>query len=309
MITGDHAATAAAVGDAVGIDRADVHSRVRPEAKSDIVAALRDDGEIVAMTGDGVNDAPALRAADIGVSMGERATEVARQAAGIVLTRDDLGAFVPALREGRRVFDNLRRFLHYALSGGFAEIVVMLAGPVVGFPVPLQAGQLLWMNLLTHGLPGVALGSEPAASDVLERPPRRPSEHLLDERTVRRVMVLGTALAVSALVAGVAARPLDLSWQSTVFVTLTLGQLAAALTLRPPGTPWGVNRMLPGSVGVNLVLIAAAVTWSPLRELLHTDALRPEGFLLCAAAAAIPALVGRWQSRHSGRTAAASAAS
>ena len=295
MITGDHYATALTVADLVGVAHDDVYARVLPEDKRGIVESLRARGEVVAMTGDGVNDAPALRAADIGVSMGERATEVARQAASIVLTRDDLGAMVAAIREGRRMYDNLRRFLHYALSGGLAEILVMLAGPAFGFAVPLQAGQLLWVNLLTHGLPGVAIGNEAAAVNVLHRPPRPPTEQLLDAGTMRRVGVLGTAIAIACLLAGAYARHAGHPWQSIVFLTLALSQLAAAIALRPRGAGLGTNRMLTGAVALNVVLAALAVTWGPLRELLHTRPLDLREFALCAACAVLPAVVARIQ--------------
>ena len=295
MITGDHLGTALAIADAVGLPHEDVHARVLPDDKRAIVTALRDGGQVVAMTGDGVNDAPALRAADIGVAMGARATEVARQAAGIVLTRDDLGAMVSALREGRRMYDNLRRFLHYALSGGLAEIVVMLAGPAFGFAVPLQAGQLLWVNLLTHGLPGVAMGNEAAASDVLRRPPRPPAEQLLDRSTLRRVAVLGTTIALACLGAAAFARHTGHPWQSVVFLTLGLSQLAAALALRPCGAGRGTNRMLTGAVVLNVALAVLAVTWRPLRELLHTTTLDLPEMLACALAASVPAAAARLQ--------------
>ena len=297
MITGDHRGTAEAIATQVGIETDDVHARVGPEKKRDIVRALRDGGEVVAMTGDGVNDAPALRAADIGVSMGERATEVARQAASIVLTTDDLGAMVSAIREGRRMYGNLRRFLHYALSGGLAEIVVMLAGPPLGMPVPLQAGQLLWVNLLTHGLPGVAMGNEPAAGDVLRRPPRRPTEQLLDARTGRRVGVLGATIAGTCLAAGGWAHHAGHPWQSVVFMTLALSQLASAMTLRPRNSGVGTNRMLTAAVGLNVVLAVLAVSWQPLREPLHTHALSWAELAVCAVSAAVPAVVAWWQIR------------
>jgi Ca2+-transporting ATPase len=131
-----------------------VHARAEPATKVHLVTAWQHDGQVVAMTGDGVNDAPALRAADIGVAMGRRGTDVARGAADLVLTNDSLGTIVTAVAEGRRVFDNIRRFVRYGLAGGAAEIAVMLLGPLLGWPLPLLAGQILWINLVTHGLPG-----------------------------------------------------------------------------------------------------------------------------------------------------------
>jgi Ca2+-transporting ATPase len=302
MITGDHAATAAAVAAQLGIDPGDVYARVRPQEKIAVVAALQADGEVVAMTGDGVNDAPALRAADVGVAMGQRGTEVAKQSAQIVLTADDLSAMIPAIGEGRRVYDNLRRFLHYALSGGTAEILVMLGGPALGLTVPLQAGQILWMNLLTHGLPGVAMGNEPAQVDVLMRPPRPPGGQLLDARTGRRVALLGLVIAGCGLAAGLAARARDRPWQTMVFLTVTAAQLGVALALRPPKQRGGQrNRLLLLAVLVDVGLAVAAVWWPPLQALLHTASLSLRDALLCGVAALPAALVARLQVRDARR--------
>ncbi|WP_309246111.1 HAD-IC family P-type ATPase [Verrucosispora sioxanthis] len=190
LVTGDHPATAAAIAGQLGLwsegdpvvrgDDGDpaaappatrVYARTQPEQKLDIIAGLQSRGHVVAMTGDGVNDAPALRRADIGVAMGG-GTEVARQAADLVLVDDDLSTVTAAIGEGRRIYDNIRRFLRYALSGGVAEIAVMLLGPLFGLPVPLLPAQILWINLLTHGVPGVALGAEPAEPGSLRRVPR-----------------------------------------------------------------------------------------------------------------------------------------
>lgn len=300
MITGDHAATAQWVARRVGIDADDVHARVRPDGKKAIIARLRGDGEVVAMTGDGVNDAAALRAASVGVAVGERATEVARQAADIVLTTDDLGPLAQAIGEGRRAFDNVRRFLHYALAGGSAEVLLMLAGPIFGLAVPLQAGQILWVNLLTHGLPGVAMGNEPAPEDVLRRKPRPPEEQMLNMTTGRNVAVLGAVVAAVCLAVGVASRTLDRPWQSSVFVTLTVAQLAIALALRPAHVPWRTNLLLPAAVLANLFLIVLAVEWLPLRELLHTQPLSVAELGLCMVCAALPAGVAVLQRRSKG---------
>ncbi len=305
MITGDHPLTAQAIArqvaaqtDGPAAPPLEVHARVRPEGKTDVVASLQAAGEVVAMTGDGVNDAPALRAADVGIAMGKRGTQVAQQAADLVLTDDDLSAMVPAIGEGRRAYDNLRRFLHYAVSGGLAEVLIMLCGPLFGFSVPLKSGQILWVNLLTHGLPGVAIGNEPAAPDVFTRAPRRPSEQLLNARTAGRIGVLGLAIAVVSVAAAAYARHADRPWQSVLFVTLTACQLAAALALRPPGRNRGRNTMLIAAVALNTLLAWAAVSWTPLRELLRTEALRPSDLLPCLAGALLIAVVARVQVRR-----------
>ncbi|HEY6932037.1 MAG TPA: HAD-IC family P-type ATPase, partial [Marmoricola sp.] len=205
LITGDHPATAAAVAVRVGIipdDRAAdpqvvttgdqiaadqvadltrprVFARTRPEHKLQIVSAWQDRGAVVAMTGDGVNDGPALRKADIGVAMGHRGTEVARQAADMVLADDELTTVEHAIEEGRRVYTNIRRFLVFGLSGGTAEILLMLVGPFTGLRVPLLAAQILWLNLLTHGLTGVAIGAEPVDPRAMSSPPRPPEQSVL----------------------------------------------------------------------------------------------------------------------------------
>ncbi len=203
LITGDHPATARAIATRVGIlspgsgvsgdtasdevvtgrqlaageipdlTRVRVFARTTPQQKLDIVQAWRAGGAVTAMTGDGVNDGPALRQADIGVAMGRRGTEVARQAADLVLADDELSTVVTAVEEGRRVYDNIRRFLLYALAGGVAEILVMLLGPLFGLALPLRAGQILWINLLTHGLTGVAMGA--ARPPARHAPPAAPA--------------------------------------------------------------------------------------------------------------------------------------
>ncbi len=223
LITGDHPATARAVATAVGIIGADdevvdcrtltpddarlgdarVFARATPAQKLDIIQARRDRGDVVAMTGDGVNDGPALHRADIGVAMGQRGTEVARQAAGLVLADDDLATVVAAAEEGRRVYANIRRFLLYGLSGGAAEILVMLAGPFLGLPLPLLPAQILWVNLLTHGLPGVALGSEPVDPAVMRRPPRPPTESVLGAGLWQRILRVGIVITAVTLGAAV----------------------------------------------------------------------------------------------------------
>jgi Ca2+-transporting ATPase len=300
MITGDHPATAAAIARDVGIlddpgqvaTGADiaagltpeqlqgnrVYARTAPEQKLDIVAALQAAGHVVAMTGDGVNDAPALRAADVGVAMGRSGTEVARQAADIVLVDDDFATMVAAVEEGRRVYDNVRRFLLYALSGGTAEVLLMLLGPAFGLPLPLLPGQILWVNMLTHGLPGVALGAEQAEDDVLDRPPRRPGQGVLGEGLGRRIALLALVVTGAALGVGVVADRSGHPWQSMVFVTLTLAQLGVALSLRSQqrsvlSVGLRGNPLLLGSVALNVGLLWLAVGWHPLRELLGTSPL------------------------------------
>jgi P-type Ca2+ transporter type 2C len=307
LITGDHPATAAAIGRQIGILDDDsqvaggdiddltnpatrVYARTRPEQKLDIIAACQQRGEIVAMTGDGVNDAPALRKADIGIAMGS-GTEVARQAADLVLVDDNLATVAAAIGEGRRIYDNIRRFLRYALSGGVAELLVMLAGPLLGMPLALLPGQLLWINLLTHGVPGVALGAEPAEADVTRRPPRSPQESVLGAGLLGSVLIGGLCVASVVLVAGTVARLSERPWQSVMFVVLGLAQLGVALAVRSvpaPGTR--PNWSLPAAVAVCAFLQIGGVLLPPLRLLLGTDPLTIADLLACAAVAAVPGL-------------------
>ncbi|MGC4892348.1 cation-translocating P-type ATPase [Micromonospora sp. DT31] len=313
LITGDHPATAAAIGGQLGLwrdgdplangDDGDpgqahpetrVYARTQPEQKLDIIAGLQSRGHVVAMTGDGVNDAPALRRADIGVAMGG-GTEVARQAADLVLVDDDLTTVATAIGEGRRIYDNIRRFLRYALAGGLAEIAVMLLGPLLGLAVPLLPAQILWINLLTHGVPGVALGAEPAEPGMLRRKPRSPQESVLGGGLGRDVLVTGALIAAAALGAGVAAAYADRPWQSVVFVVLGLAQLGVALAVRAPRPPGSRdrNRALPVAVAVSAVLQVAGVLLPPLRELLGTEPLTALDLLGCALVGVLPGLVLR----------------
>jgi Ca2+-transporting ATPase len=289
LITGDHPATAQAIAARLGIQPDDVYARIHPEQKLDIIAALQREGQVVAMTGDGVNDAPALRRADIGVAMGGAGTEVARQAADLVLTDDNLGTVALAVGEGRRIYDNIRRFLRYALSGGIAELLVMLAGPFVGLAVPLLPAQILWVNLLTHGLPGVALGAEPATPNVMTRPPRSPQQSVLGAGLGGSVLIGGTVIGACVLGAALAARAVGAPWQSVAFVVLGLAQLGVAFAVRAPRRRGGPgNRGLTIAVLTSGVLQIAGVVWQPLRFLLHTDPLSVSELLACAAVAAIP---------------------
>ncbi|MEW2385459.1 cation-transporting P-type ATPase [Micromonospora sp. NPDC047707] len=313
LVTGDHPATAAAIGGQLGLWRdgdplargddgglADAHpgtrvyARTQPDQKLDIIAGLQARGHVVAMTGDGVNDAPALRRADIGVAMGG-GTEVARQAADLVLVDDDLSTVAAAIGEGRRIYDNIRRFLRYALSGGVAEIAVMLLGPLFGLAVPLLPAQILWVNLLTHGVPGVALGAEPAEPGTLRRAPRSPSESVLGAGLGRDVLLTGALIGTVVLGAGVAAAWAERPWQSVVFVVLGLAQLGVALAVRAP-RPAGARRgnlALPLAVAVSASLQVAGVLLPPLRELLGTAPLDAVELLACAAVSVLPGLVLR----------------
>jgi Ca2+-transporting ATPase len=291
LITGDHPATARAIAAELGILqagtdvidcsapgadlgdlRARVFARAAPEQKLSIIAARRAAGDVVAMTGDGVNDGPALHRADIGVAMGKLGSEVARQAADLVLADDNLQTVVTAAEEGRRVYGNIRRFLLYALSGGCAEIAVMLAGPALGLALPLLPAQILWVNLLTHGLPGVALGGEPASPGIMSRPPRPPAESVLGTGLWPRILRIG--LVVAAVTLGIAwwghatGRP----WQSMAFFALGATQLTVALGSRArPGTL--ANPMLLIAVAAALGLQFAGLYLPFLQDLLHTEPL------------------------------------
>ena len=224
MITGDHPATALAVGRELGLvspgtDRivtgleldamndaslvavaaeTAVYARVSAEHKLRIVRALQGLGNVVAMTGDGVNDAPAVRAADIGIAMGITGTDVTREAADMVLTDDNFASIVSAVEEGRGIYDNIQKFMHYLLSCNAGEVLVMFVAAVAGWPAPLAAIQILWLNLVTDGLPALALGLEPPEPDLMTRPPRPPREPVIPRR--RGVQIIAHGVIVAAVV-------------------------------------------------------------------------------------------------------------
>ena len=311
MITGDHPATARAVAEELTITsdgpevatgdqvaRGDhaghvasigVYARTRPEDKVSIVAAWQAQGAVVAMTGDGVNDAPALRNADIGVAMGGRGTEVARQAADLVLADDDLGTLVVAVREGRRIYANIRRFLRYGLSGGLAEVLVLLVAPFLGVPLPLTPAQILWINMVTHGLPGVAFGGEPADPDDMRRPSPSPERSVLGG-LVRQIVVTATLIAAVSLLAVLLVD--DAGRQTATYLCLGLAQLWLALALRASrsGASWRARGLETAVVGAVVILVAGAL-WAPLEELLGTTTISPGRLGLLAALAAVPALL------------------
>jgi Ca2+-transporting ATPase len=226
MITGDHAITAQAVGRELGlcasatemlsgpqlsaasdaelreaVERISIFARVSPADKVRIVTALQARGEIVAMTGDGVNDAPALKKAEIGVAMGVGGTDVARGAADIVLTDDNFASVVAAVEEGRGIFDNIRKFVFYLLSCNLGEVLTLFLAILMGLPQPLLPVQILWVNLVTDGLPALALGTEPKEPDVMQRPPRDPAEGVVTRATALDMLGFGAFISLATLIA------------------------------------------------------------------------------------------------------------
>jgi Ca2+-transporting ATPase len=306
LVTGDHASTATSIarqvrltqgparvldlatrrdaldarsrGDDAVVDHlesVDVIARATPADKLEAIRAWQRAGNVVAMTGDGVNDGPALRTADIGVAMGKRGTEVARQAADLVLGDDELETLVHAVEEGRRVYANIRRFLLYGLSGGIAEILVMLIGPLVGVPLPLLPSQILWINLLTHSVVGTALGSEPVDRWAMNRPPRDPAEGVLGGGLWWRMLALAVVVAAcgaatSAIATGPGARSAMLVGLGAPMLGVALGVRADPAAADGRRAWFGANPLLPLSVLFSALLLVGAVTVGPLQHLLTT---------------------------------------
>ncbi|MEZ4452911.1 MAG: cation-translocating P-type ATPase [Nannocystaceae bacterium] len=262
MITGDHPRTARAIARELGIlGEGDepaglVHARATPEDKLAIVRAWKERGAIVAMTGDGVNDAPALREAHVGVAMGKTGTEVTREAADVILTEDNFADIVAGVREGRGIFDNIRKSLVYLLSGNTGELVVMLVAGVVGLPLPLLPIQILWVNLVTDGLPALALVMDPADPAVMDAPPRSPDEPILGRVEWRRVALQGlldASVVLGAFAWMVAADDLPRA-RALAFAVLVFCQVFRAASARSTTkTFWEVG------VATNLRLVAVVV--------------------------------------------------
>ncbi len=324
MATGDHPATALAIAGDVGLDTGRppvtgaqlhangvpddplataIYARVEPAQKLELVRALQARGEVVAMTGDGVNDAPALRRADIGVALGERGSDVAREAADMIVTDDDLATIVTATREGRGIYDNIRKVVDYLVAGNLSEIGVVVGAlllvPALG--VPLLPLQLLWINLLTDGLPALALGTDRHDPNLMGQPPRPRDAHLLDRRRLSNLAVRGALMAAACLGAGlvlIALRDPEPDHTRTVLLTtLVVTHLLYAFVARQPaaasphahlapagrfGSPWLVSTVLAG-LALHLVIL----TWSPAQLVFRTTSLDGPDWLLVVAGAVV----------------------
>jgi Ca2+-transporting ATPase len=324
MVTGDHPATAAAIGQDLGLrkkrgqsqavitgseigqmsdaelsealHRNNIFARVAPEHKLRLVEVLKNQGEIVAMTGDGVNDAPALKRADIGVAMGITGTEVTKETADMILADDNFASLVAAVEEGRAIFDNIKKYLVFLLSCNFAEIIILTGAFFLGLPLPLIALQILWVNLTTDGLPALALGVDPKAPDIMSRPPRPPKEGVFNRAVIILMAVIAgykTLLIMPLFVYYYLFNPAGESTttgileraQTMVFVTLVLVELVNAFNCRSVTSSlfklgFFGNRFLVGAVLISLAMTVAVVEYEPLAQLFHTVALHWQDWLL-----------------------------
>ena len=351
MITGDHPRTAARIAVDLGIAdtqssvagveldaldeealihtvrEASVYARVAPEHKLRIVHALQADGRIVAMTGDGVNDAPALKAADIGVAMGVAGTEVAKEAADMILADDNFATIVRAVREGRGIFANIRRFLRFLLSSNVGEVLTMFFGVVLagviglhgvddGLAVPLLAGQILWINLLTDSAPALALGVDPPPADVMTRAPRRLGDRVIDRDMWIGIVFVGLVMAAVTLAAldlrldgGLLGGSGDVEEARTMaFTTLVLAQLFNCFNARSDRTSafhnLFTNPFLWGAVALSFLLQVAVVQVPFLNDAFETTPLTPGDWAICIALASVvlwaveaKKLLERWRRR------------
>jgi Ca2+-transporting ATPase len=327
MITGDHPATAMAIARELGIagendlvvagpeldalddmqltdrvDRIAVYARVSAEHKLRIIRAWKKRGQIVAMTGDGINDAPALKAADIGIAMGQTGTDVAKEASAMVLTDDNFASIVNAVEEGRGIFDNIQKVLQYLLSCNFGEILLVLVAGLLGWPVPLLPVQLLWINLVTDGLPALALAVEPPEPGVMRRRPRRPAEPILSWRRARNIVWQGVLVGGSALTAfGIIylenPDPENVSRARTMaFCVLVYGELLRSLAARSQNLTLfqlGVftNPYLLGTIAVSALLQLSVVTVPFARSIFESTGHFAGEWLLVMVLALIPVTV------------------
>ena len=318
MITGDHPATARAIAQRLGIiddggkvltgselarlslaefehevESVRVYARINPEQKIKIVQALQDKGEFVAMTGDGVNDAPALKMADIGVAMGKGGTDVAREAAHMTLLDDNFATIVHAVREGRRIFDNIRKFVKYTMTSNSGEIWTIFLAPFLGLPIPLLPIHILWINLVTDGLPGLALAGERAERNVMLRPPRPPKESIFAHGMWQHILWVGLLMGgVSLLTQAWAIHTGSAHWQSMVFTVLTLSQLGHVLAIRSERESLftqGVlsNRMLVVALALTFMLQMAVLYVPWLNPIFKTEPLSAGELAACLALSSV----------------------
>ncbi len=304
MITGDHPATAQAIASEIGIlygdglvmtgtelrdldepsflekvEKIAVYARVSPDQKLRIVRALQQKGHFAAMTGDGVNDAPSLKAANIGIAMGINGTDVSKESAHLILLDDNFATIVKAVKEGRRIFDNIRKFVKYIMTCNSAEIWVILLAPFLGLPIPLLPIHILWINLVTDGLPALALANEKAEQDVMNRPPRAPKESLFSDGVGYHIVWVGILMAAVTLGTQAWATSQGIEhWQTMVFTVLALSQLGHVLGVRSDRTflyKQGLfsNPALMASVAITFGLQMAVIYLPFMNEIFKTQPL------------------------------------
>jgi Ca2+-transporting ATPase len=301
MITGDHPVTAHAIAREMGIvqdgddPKERVHARATPEQKLQIVRSWKQRGAVVAMTGDGVNDAPALREAHIGIAMGLSGTEVSREAADMVLTDDNFSSIIDAIHEGRAIFDNIRKTLIYLLAGNAGELMVMLGAAIAGLPLPLLPLQLLWVNLVTDGMPALALVMDPAVPDLLLEQPRPPAQPLLGRPEWVQIGASGLLQATTCLSVFVVALQIDglLRARTLAFSTLVFGELFRAFTARSARRgAWGSglmsNRPLLAVVLFSIGLQLAIHQSAALRQRFEVGPLSAQDAMVAMVLGAMP---------------------
>ena len=325
MITGDHPITAKEIAKQLGIAREQdrvmtgpelellsaeqleqivetvpIYARVSPEHKLNIVQALQNRGHVVAMTGDGVNDAPALRKSDIGVAMGITGTDVSKEASDIIILDDNFATIVAAVREGRTIYDNVRKFLQFILISNAGEVFVMLIAPFLGMPLPLIPLQILWINLVTDGLPGLALSVEPSEKNVMKRPPYAPNESVFSRGVGIRILWGGLLLSVVCVLigylgySGLLPAPAHIQdeetftrwWRTLVFTVLTLSQMGNALALRSQTESlWKIgarsNMLMVYAVLLTLILQISVIYVPFLQNIFETTNLAWRDLLIC----------------------------
>jgi len=335
MITGDHVDTAKAVAQSLDmlpehgsvmtgsqldqlndgelkkhVGKTYVFARVTPEHKLRIVQAMQQNGHVVAMTGDGVNDAPALKAADIGVAMGKTGTDVAKEAAALVLADDHFSTIKAAIAEGRTIYDNIRKFIRYMLASNVGEILVMLFALLLGLPLPLVAIQILWINLVTDGLPAMALGVDRAENDVMKRAPRHPKEGIfargLGVKIITRGFLIGAVTLIGFVVTlyGTAGIPDLTKAQTVAFTTLVVAQLIHVFDCRSEYSvfhrnPFS-NKALVVAVVLSFVMMLAVIYVPFLQPIFYTTALSLNEWFLIVGLAAIPTIALSWSGLNKG---------
>ncbi len=318
MITGDHPLTAKTIAQRIGIlskpgdiivtgqqlgsmsaddliekvEKIKVYARVSPEQKLQIVKMLQQKGHFVAMTGDGVNDAPSLKRANIGIAMGITGTDVSKEAADMILLDDNFSTIVKAVREGRRIYDNILKFIRYLMTTNSGELWTLLLGPVIGLPIALLPIHILWMNLVTDGLPAITLSFEKAEKNIMSRPPRSPHESVFANGRGLHMIWVGMLMAGIALAAQSFAIRNNLHWQTIVFNLLCIGQMAHLLAIRSQNQSLFTlglltNKPLLGAVLLTL-LLQFAVTYIPvLHPIFKTQSLSFAEFLGVGAASSL----------------------